>query len=48
MVHKLQDYHLDPLAELGVIKRDRDTVTAGPSFDAVLPMLVSGEQFKST
>lgn len=46
MVHKLRDYHLGPLDKLDIIKWDRDTVTEGPSFDAVLPVLVSGETFK--
>lgn len=45
IVHKLQDYHLEPLEDINVITVDQDRVTATPHLLEVMPMLAHGKCF---
>jgi hypothetical protein len=45
IIHKLQDYHLDPLEDINAINVDQDRITATPRIVDIMPVLVHGRCF---
>lgn len=45
IIHKLQDYHLDPLEDINAINVEQDRITATSRIVDIMPVLVHGRIF---